>query len=77
MRRFLAQINYPILIAVALLVGLSPFVPEPHLIEKLRMLFQGTLTRPLDVFDLFFHLIPTILLGIKLGLERPWQKKGA
>ena len=76
MRRFLAQIDYSILIIAALLIGLSPFVPEPHLVEKLRMLFQGTLTRPLDIFDLFFHLWPTMVLGIKLGLERPWQKKG-
>lgn len=76
MRRFLAQIDYSILIIAALLIGLSPFVPEPHLVEKLRMLFQGTLTRPLDIFDLFFHLLPTMVLGIKLGLERPWQKKG-
>ncbi|WP_429885898.1 hypothetical protein [Geoalkalibacter halelectricus] len=74
MRRFLAQIDYPILIFIAVILGLSPFYPEPHLIEKLRMLFQGTLTRPLDVFDLFFHLLPTILLGIKLGLEQPWRK---
>lgn len=76
MRRFLAQIDYSILIIAALLIGLSPFVPEPHLVEKLRMLFQGTLTRPLDIFDLFFHLLPTLVLGIKLSLERPWQKKG-
>ena len=76
MRRFLAKIDYPILIFIAVLLGLSPFYPEPHLIEKLRMLFQGTLTRPLDVFDLFFHVLPTILLGIKIGLERPWQKNG-
>lgn len=76
MRRFLAKIDYSILIIAALLIGLSPFVPEPHLVEKLRMLLQGTLTRPLDIFDLFFHLLPTVLLGIKFGLERPWQKHG-
>jgi hypothetical protein len=29
--------------------------PEPHLIEKLRMLCACTLVRPLDVFDLLFH----------------------
>ncbi|KIH76653.1 hypothetical protein SAMN05660860_01798 [Geoalkalibacter ferrihydriticus] len=75
MRRFLAKIDYPILIFIAVLLGLSPFYPEPHLIEKLRMLFQGTLTRPLDFFDLLFHVLPTILLVIKIGLERPWQKK--
>lgn len=74
MRTFLAKISYPVLILLTLLLGLSPFIPEPHLIEKLRMLGAGTLTRPLDIFDLFFHSLPAMLLGIKLGLERPWRK---
>ena len=51
---------------IGLLLGLSPFVPEPHLIEKLRMLAHGTLTRPLDIFDLFLHAIPLLLLVLKL-----------
>jgi hypothetical protein len=37
----------------------------PHVLEKLIMLKNGTLRRPIDVFDLFFHLIPTILLVLK------------
>lgn len=56
---------YAIIIAATL--GLSPFVPEPHLVEKLRMLGQGTLTRPLDIFDLFWHAWPWALLLAKLG----------
>lgn len=52
-------------IFIALLLGLAPLIPEPHLWEKLRMLFTGSLTRPLDVFDLFFHSAPAILLAIK------------
>ncbi|WP_305044386.1 hypothetical protein [Geoalkalibacter sp.] len=74
MRNFLAKISYPILILLTLLLGLSPFYPEPHLMEKLRMLREGSLTRPLDMFDLFFHSLPAVLLGIKVGLERPWRK---
>ena len=54
------------LIILAVLLGLSPFYPEPHLTEKLRMLFQGTLTRPLDIFDLLMHATPIVLLGLKL-----------
>ncbi len=49
----------------ALLLGLAPFVPEPHLFEKLKMLFAGTLSRPLDIFDLFLHGTPVVLLLIK------------
>jgi hypothetical protein len=47
-------------------MALAPFTPEPHLVEKLRMLFQGTLTRPLDVFDLLFHVAPILLLALRL-----------
>ena len=53
-------------IAAALTLGLAPFFPEPHIIEKLRMLSQGTLKRPLDIFDLAFHAVPWLLLVAKL-----------
>jgi hypothetical protein len=45
---------------------LAPFVPEPHLLEKLRMLVNGTLTRPLDMFDLVMHATPVVLLPVLL-----------
>lgn len=51
---------------VAVWLALAPFVPEPHLAEKFRMLAAGTLTRPLDVFDLLFHLAPLVVLALKL-----------
>ena len=38
---------------------LAPFKPMPHVLEKLIMLKNGTLTKPIDIFDLFYHLIPT------------------
>ena len=38
----------------ALLLGLAPFHPQPHLVEKVGMLWQGTLSQPVDVFDLSF-----------------------
>jgi membrane protein required for beta-lactamase induction len=37
-----------------------------HLWEKLQMLFAGALTRPIDIFDLFLHGAPVVLLGWKL-----------
>ena len=43
----------------------TPFHPMPHLVEKLIMLKNGTLQKPIDIFDLFFHLIPLILLCLK------------
>lgn len=60
------------LIAIALWLAVASIVPEPHLVEKLRMLSQGTLTRPLDIFDLFLHSAPLVLLGVRLW--RMWQK---
>lgn len=63
---FIDKFSYLQLIIFAVALGLAPFVPEPHLVEKIRMLFQGTLSKPIDIFDLFFHSVPLILLGIKL-----------
>lgn len=50
----------------AILLGLAPFVPEPHLWEKLKMLADGSLSRPIDIFDLCLHGVPVVLLVIKL-----------
>ena len=63
---FLDKIPYSILIPISIFMLLAPFRPMPHVIEKLIMLKSGMLTKPIDIFDLFYHLIPTILLIIKL-----------
>jgi hypothetical protein len=62
----LDKIPYSILIVVAVFMILAPFKPMPHVLEKLIMLKNGTLTKPIDIFDLFFHLIPTIILLLKV-----------
>ena len=56
-----------LLVAAALTLGLAPFVPEPHVWEKLKLLAAGDLTRPIDIFDLLLHGTPWILLLIRLG----------
>ncbi len=58
-----------ILIALAAWMAVAPISPEPHLIEKLRMLSQGALVKPLDMFDLLLHSTPIVLL-----LARLWRK---
>ena len=63
---FLDKIPYSILIVGAVLIILAPFKPMPHVLEKLIMLKNGTLTKPIDIFDLFFHLVPTLILLLKL-----------
>ena len=63
---FLDKIPYSILIVIAVFMLLAPFRPMPHVIEKLIMLKNGTLTKPIDIFDLFYHLVPTIILALKV-----------
>jgi hypothetical protein len=65
--RLLDKIPLGPLLVGALLLGLAPFQPEPHLWEKLKMLAAGTLTRPIDIFDLFLHASLPLLLLLKLG----------
>jgi len=57
-------------LVAALTLGLAPFVPEPHVWEKLRLLLAGELSRPLDLFDLVLHGAPWVLLGLKLARGR-------
>jgi hypothetical protein len=64
--KFIDAIPLPLLIVMTLFMLVAPVVPEPHLLEKMRMLSEGTLTRPLDIFDVFWHLLPASLLTLKL-----------
>ncbi|HEX9777644.1 MAG TPA: hypothetical protein VGA63_05795 [Geopsychrobacteraceae bacterium] len=66
----LKAVPYAILIPAAILLGLAPFVPQPHLLEKVGMLFAGLLVRPVDIFDLVMHGAPIVLLAAKFLVER-------
>ncbi len=63
---WLDRIPTGLLVVAAILMALAPFTPEPHLVEKFRMLMAGTLRKPLDIFDVFWHLAPSVLLALKL-----------
>ena len=57
---------------LALIAGwlaVAPLFPEPHLVEKIRMLVQGSLVRAVDVFDRLMHSVPVLLLSLRL-----WRK---
>ena len=73
---------YRVVLPIALLLGLAPFQPQPHLVEKVGMLVGGTLHRPIDIFDLFLHGLPVMLLLVRVGadllrMQGPRAKKGA
>ena len=71
LRRLFDRIPFSLLAILCLTLGLAPFTPEPHLWEKLKMLAEGTLTKPVDIFDMVFHGLPWLLLILKAVLWRP------
>ncbi len=70
MWKFLDKIPYTLLIIFTVFMLLVPFRPMPHVAEKLMMLKDGTLSRPIDIFDLLYHLLPLIILLTKLYRDR-------
>jgi len=74
--QFIDKLPFPLLIVMTALMLGAPFVPEPHLVEKMRMLAEGTLTKPLDIFDVFWHLLPATLLTVKFVRWRRGKSPG-
>jgi hypothetical protein len=62
---WLDSLPWPMLLIAGAFLAIAPIQPEPHLVEKVRMLSQGLLVKPLDIFDLFWHTAPLILIAIK------------
>jgi hypothetical protein len=55
--------NWKLWLVVSLTLGLAPFVPEPHIVGKLRWLMGGAVgMKPIDWFDLVQHGFPFVLL---------------
>jgi hypothetical protein len=65
--KWLDNIPLASLAVIAILLGLAPFSPEPHLWEKLKLLADGDLSRPIDIFDLVMHGSPLVLLLLKFA----------
>ncbi len=66
MLQWIDKVPYSIIVIVAIFLLVAPVTPMPHVAEKLIMLKNGTLTKPLDMFDLIYHLFPSILLILKI-----------
>jgi hypothetical protein len=58
---FFAKISWGVIILLCLTIGLAPYRP-PHAAEKLLMLFQWRLVKPVDWLDLALHGFPWVLL---------------
>ncbi len=68
--RLLSKMPLSLLVIACLTLGLAPFFPVPHVWEKLELLANGALSRPIDIFDLILHGTPWILLILRLLLVR-------
>ena len=64
--KFIDRVPLLPLAIAAIFMALAPFAPEPHLLEKSRMLVNGELTKPIDIFDLFWHSFLIVILVIRL-----------
>jgi hypothetical protein len=74
---FVSELDLKFLLPVAILLALAPFAPEPHLVEKLRFLSEGTLTKPIDIFDLFMHGSGLVLVAARLIVGGPPEPTAA
>jgi len=61
--------DYRFIIPLVLFLGFAPFFPQPHIIEKIRLVAAGSLSRPIDIFDLFLHAWPFALLSIRIARD--------
>ncbi|MCW8831356.1 MAG: hypothetical protein OQK32_07555 [Gammaproteobacteria bacterium] len=73
--KWIDKIPLTTLLVAAVLLAVLPLHSTPHLIEKLDMLADGTLRRPIDIFDLFMHGTPSVLLIVRLVRQFVLDKK--
>ncbi len=66
MMKWIDKIPLPILLGITIFMAILPVQGESHLLEKLTMLQQGVLSKPIDIFDLFMHGTPALLLLVRV-----------
>ena len=55
--------NWKVIILLCLTLGLAPFLPEPHVVDKVKWIVGGAVGMTLmDWFDALLHGFPFILL---------------
>ena len=66
---WLDALPWPYLLLVGGMLALAPFQPEPHLVEKVRMLLEGNLKKPIDIFDFAMHGAPVVVIVLKAARQ--------
>ena len=67
--------DWKMILLLCLTLGLAPFLPEPHILGKIRWVAGGAVGMgPADWFDLVFHGFPWILL-LRIGIVRFFVQK--
>ena len=74
--RWIDRIPILWLVGIAVYLAGAPLVPEPHLVEKWRMLMQGRLSQAIDIFDVFLHTLPMVVLVMRLWRDAQRRRQG-
>lgn len=75
MLRWLDKLPLVPLVIAAVLLGLSPLWTEPHLLQKLGLLYTGRLDEPIDIFDLGLHASLPLVLVLKFFRLRQLDRR--
>ena len=75
MKNLLARFTYKQLTLFGVFMLFMPLVPEPHLVQKLSMFLDGSLSQGKDIFDVFWHTLPFWIMGLKRYLEKQENEK--
>ena len=68
--------NWKLWLIVSLTLGLAPFVPEPHIVGKVRWIMGGAVgMQALDWVDFVQHGFPFVLFGRALFVTFIMNKK--
>ena len=71
--RLIDSIPFWVFAVAGVMMAIAPVYPMPHLAQKVLMLLDGTLVRPVDIFDLCWHsLFPILLLvkSVRMGMQQ-------
>ena len=66
--------NWKIVLLLCLTLGLAPYVPQPHILGKIKWIWGGaTGMKLMDWFDVVLHGFPFVLL-IRLVLIKTFKR---